>query len=61
MQPDKVLAIEREEYADVRSRKKQDRLICERLPGLARVGDCHHVMPEPTQLLDNREWKVLVS
>lgn len=61
MQPDEVLAIEREDCSDFRSREKQDRLVCERLPGLAGVSDCHHVMPEPTQLLDNGPWEVLVS
>jgi hypothetical protein len=61
VQPDKVLTVEREECSDVGGCEKQDRLVWERLPGLADVGDCHHVMPEPAQLPDDRQWEVLVS
>ena len=61
MQADEVLTIEREQCSDVRGREKKDRLVCDRLPRLTSVGDCHHVVSEATQFLNNGEWEVLVS
>ena len=61
MEPHKVLAIEREERSDVGGREKKDRFVHERLPGLASIAACHHVVSESTQFLNNGEWEVLVS